>query len=115
MTTSTFSCVAMSPPRLRFDVSHIRDVEPGVAVHRRVNDIDGIAAQHEVDERSGRTLPALDLVLAHLIYEGVPLAVAELGDAAIAVVGAARFVHRTERGAVEIRIRRTDVENARFE
>src|SRR6185295_4654134 len=68
MTTSTFS-FAMSPPPLRRDVGHVRHAESLVALHRRVHDIDGVAPQHAVDERSSRTLPALGLVLPHQVDE----------------------------------------------
>src|SRR3978361_118072 len=62
ITTSTFSCIAISPPPLRVDVSQIRDAEALVALHRAVDDIDRVAAQHEVDLSGGRTLPTLDFV-----------------------------------------------------
>src|SRR5580693_2688359 len=66
MTTSTFS-LAISPPLRRHDVRHVGNAERGVALHRRIDDIDGVAAQHRVDERPGRALPAVDLVLTHQI------------------------------------------------
>src|SRR3954451_12967915 len=49
MTTSTFS-LAMSPPLRRHDVGLIRDVEGRISLHRPVHDVDGVAAQHVVDE-----------------------------------------------------------------
>src|SRR6266404_9915749 len=55
MTTSTFS-LAMSPPLGRSDVGHVRNAEAGIALHGAVDDVDGIAAQHQVDERPGRPL-----------------------------------------------------------
>src|SRR4051794_33071800 len=66
MTMSTFS-FAMSPPLGRNDVGLIRDAESLVALYRPVNDIDRVVAQHGVDEGAGRTGPAFDLVLAHLV------------------------------------------------
>ena len=66
MTTSTFS-FAMSPPLGRRDVGHVGNAEAGIALHGAVDDIDGIAAQEQIDERSCRALPALDLVLAHAV------------------------------------------------
>src|SRR5690242_5303337 len=69
MTTSTFSLVAMSPPPLWSDVGHVRHPKVLVAVHRGIDDIDGIRAQHRIDEWAGRTLPACQLVLAHGVDE----------------------------------------------
>src|SRR5437870_7687001 len=72
MTTSTFS-FAMSPPLGRSDVGHVRNAEAGIALHGAVDDVDGIAAQHQIDERAGRPLPALDLVLAHIVDQAALL------------------------------------------
>src|SRR5262245_66228839 len=72
MTTSTFS-LAMSPPLGRRDVGHVGNAEPGIAFHGAVDDIDGVAAQHQIDEWSARPLPALDLVLAHAVDEAALL------------------------------------------
>src|ERR1700742_2080146 len=49
ITTSTFSCAAMSPPPLRLDVSEIGNAEALVALHGAVDDVDRVAAQDEVD------------------------------------------------------------------
>src|SRR6201989_2296243 len=69
MTTSTFS-FAMSPPPVRSDVRHVGHAEHLVALHRAVDDVDCVAAQHVVDERSGRTaLPAFELALTHQVDE----------------------------------------------
>src|SRR5262245_25432624 len=68
MTTSTFS-FAMSPPPLWSDMGLVRDAERFVTLHRTVDDVDRVAAQDGVDEWRGRTLPALDLVLAHVVHE----------------------------------------------
>src|SRR5215470_942727 len=68
-TTSTFSRVAMSPPLERRDVRLIRDAERFVALDGAVDDIDGVAAQQEVDEARRRPLPALQLSLAHQVDE----------------------------------------------
>src|SRR5882724_10592859 len=69
ITTSTFSWLPMSPPLVRRDVRQVGDTEAFVALHGAVNDIDGVAAQHEIDEPGRRPLPAVDLVLAQLIDE----------------------------------------------
>src|SRR6267143_3279360 len=67
MATSTSSCAAMSPPLQGRDVRHVGNAERLVAFERAIHHVDGVAAQHEVHECAGRTLPALDLVLAHQI------------------------------------------------
>src|ERR1700754_1493918 len=48
--SSTFSCDAMSPPLVRRDVRHVGDAEALVSLHGAVDDIDGIAPQHEIDQ-----------------------------------------------------------------
>src|ERR1700730_4151939 len=65
MATSAFSFVAMSPPLRRSDMRHVRNAQSLVAGHGAVNDIHGVAAQNEIDERPRRALPALDLALPH--------------------------------------------------
>src|SRR5215470_16496619 len=62
MTTSTFS-LAMSPPLGRRDVGHVRNAERGIAIHGAVDDVDRVAAQNQIDERSSWALPAFHLVL----------------------------------------------------
>src|SRR5216683_3187099 len=64
---------------------HVRNAEGFVAFDGSVDDIDGVAAQHQVDERSAGALPALDLVLAHRVDEIVLLARIELREPAAAV------------------------------
>src|ERR1700757_4964766 len=63
ITTSTFSsifaCVAISPPPVGGDVGQIGDAEALISLHRAVDDIDGVAAQHEIDLGPRRALPAL--------------------------------------------------------
>src|SRR5262249_33534032 len=105
MRTSTFSCVAMSPPRLRFDVGHVGNFEPRVAFRRAIDHVDRVAARDEINERSGRPLPAVDLVLAHAVDEVVLARGVELREA-FAVERGARALDRTERGAVEIHVGR---------
>src|ERR1700748_3172922 len=61
ITTSTFSCVvAISPPLVRCDVRHVGDAEALISLHGAVDDIDGIAPQHEIGEPGRRALPAVD-------------------------------------------------------
>src|SRR5712692_2951886 len=114
MATSTFSRVAMSPPLQRRDMRHVGNAERLVALDGAVDHVDRVAAQHEVDEASGRSLPALELVLAHEVDELALLVARKPGEAASAL-RPARAIDRAERGAVEIRIRRADVEDARFQ
>src|SRR6516162_8251322 len=114
MTTSTFS-FAMSPPLRRSDVGHVRNAETGIALHGAVDDVDGIAAQHQIDERPARPLPALDLVLAHIVDEAALLGFAKLCKRPAAVERLAGAIDRAQRRAIEVRIGRADVEDARFE
>src|SRR5205823_5101445 len=89
MTTSTFS-FAMSPPLGRRDVRHVGNSETGIPVHGAVDDIDGVAAQDEIDEGSGRPLPAFHLVLPHIVHEAALLRVAKLSKSTAAVEPLAR-------------------------
>src|SRR5215469_17348935 len=114
MTTSTFS-FAMSPPLRRSDVGHVRNAETGIALQGAVDDVDGIAAQHQIDERPARPLPALDLVLAHIIDEAALLGFAELCKRPAVVERLAGAIDRAKRRAIEGRVGRADVEDARFE
>src|SRR6516162_6282114 len=114
MTTSTFSCVAMSPPLFRSDVRHVGNAQGLVAVHGAVDHVDRVAAQDEVDEPAGRPLPALDLVLPHQVDEIALVGGGESGEAA-AAARFARLVDGADGGAVEIHERRLDVELARLE
>src|SRR5262245_20694737 len=113
MTTSTFS-FAMSPPLLWNDVGLIGDAEHLVAFHRAVHDVDRIAAQDGVDERRGRALPAVDLVLAHVVHELGLLIRGRLGKLVPehALAGAVDGAHC---GAIEVHERRPHVEDARLQ
>src|SRR5215475_6008764 len=110
MATSTFS-FAMSPPRLRRDVRHIGNAERVISRHGAVDDIDGIAAQHRVNEWRRRALPAFQLVLPHAIDEIVLLRRALL-DKAFAL-RLAHAINCAERGTIEIDVGRTDVDDTR--
>src|SRR5499427_8796544 len=114
MTTSTFS-LAMSPPLGRSDVGHVRNAEAGIALHSAVDDVDGIATQDQVDEWSARPLPALDLVLAHVVDEAALLGFAELCKRPAVVERLAGAIDRAQRRAIEIHVGRAHVEDARFE
>src|SRR5215468_11729374 len=114
MTASTFS-FAMSPPLGRCDVGPIGNAEGSIAIHGAVHDVDGIAAQHQVDEWSSRTLPALDLVLAYIVDQAALLRFAELNKRPAVIKRLTGAIDRTERRAIEIRIGRAHVEDARFE
>src|SRR6516165_4001375 len=114
MTTSTFS-FAMSPPLGRSDVGHVRNAEAGISLHGAVDDVDGIAAQHQIDERPTRPLPALDLVLAHIVDQAALLGFTKLCKRPAVVERLAGAIDRAERRAIEVRVGRADVEDARFE
>src|SRR5215471_17004270 len=57
MATSTFSCVAMSPPRLRQDVRHVGHAEALEPLDRAVHDVDAVVAEDAVDLSLRRSLP----------------------------------------------------------
>jgi hypothetical protein len=94
---------------------HVWNAEGFVAFDGSVDDIDGVAAQHQVDERSAGALPALDFVLAHRVDEIVLLVRIELREPAAAVERLARLVDCADRCAIEIGIGRAYVEDAGFE
>src|SRR5262245_18610975 len=100
MATSTFSCVAMSPPLGRSDMGHVGNAERRIAFHGAVDDIDRVVTQHGVDEAAAGPLPAVDLVLAHVVDEAVLLGGIELRKTPATVVRLAGAVDRAERGAI---------------
>src|SRR6516165_2373773 len=114
MTTSTFS-FAMSPPPGRGNVGLVGNAESGIAVHGAIDDVDRVAAQQQIDERSGRTLPAFDLVLPHAVHECALVGFAKLRELASTMERLAGAIDGPKRGAIEIGVRRTHVENARLE
>src|SRR5215216_2726402 len=93
---------------------HVRNAEGFVPFDRAVYDIDRVAAQEEVDEAASRPLPTLDLVLPHEIDELALLDGGELREFA-AVQRLARTIDRADRGAIEVRIGRTDVHDPRLQ
>src|ERR1700692_1691847 len=103
MTASTFSSVAMSPAPLRQDMGHVGNPEPRESLHGAVDDIDRVVAQHAVDERLRRSLPALDSARAQPIDEIVLLVRRELGETAL-VQRVARMIDPTQGGPIEIHI-----------
>src|SRR5579864_2630886 len=113
MTTSTFSWVAMSPPLLGSDMGLVGNAELRVALHGAVDHVHGIAAQHEIDERALRALPALDLVLPHQVNEIVPFGRDEPRETP-AVLRFARTVHGANRGAVKVHEGRLDIDDPRL-
>src|SRR5215467_11538660 len=94
---------------------HIRNTEGFVAFHCSVDDIDRIAAEHQVDERRTWALPALDLVLAHGVDEIMLLAWVKLRELAAAVERPARVVDGIDGSAIEVGVGRANIEDARFE
>src|SRR5215468_6648819 len=113
MTTSTFSCVAMSPPLFRRDVRHIGNAQRLVAFHGAVDHVDRVAAQDEIDKPAGRALPAVDLVLPHQVHEIALLRGRECGETPAAACFSC-FVDSADGGAVEVDERRPDIELARL-
>src|SRR5215468_4249222 len=114
MTTSTFSCVAMSPPLFRRDVWHVGNAQRFVAFHGAVDHVDRIAAHDQIDEAAGRALPSIDLVLPHGVDEIALLGGGERREA----TAAARFgglVDGANGGTIEVDAGRLDVELARLE
>src|SRR3989442_1313311 len=77
MTASTFS-LAMSPPLRWRDVRHVRNAKLGIAFHGAIDDVDGVAAQYQIDEWRARTLPAFDFILADIVDEAALLRINEL-------------------------------------
>src|SRR3989442_150955 len=94
---------------------HVGNAEGSVALNRSVAHIDGIVAEHDVDEPPGWTLPAVDLVLTHGIHELAPLALIELGEPPAVAAGLARAIDRPEHRSVETRKGRPHVEDPRLE
>src|SRR5258708_4833493 len=114
MTASTFSRVAMSPPLQRRDVWLVRNAEGFIALDRAVHHVDRIAAHHEIDEALRRSLPALELSLPHHVHQ---LALRRRGKPCEALIGlrGGGAIDRRDHRLVEVCVRRTHVEDARFE
>src|SRR4051794_14644343 len=53
MTASTFS-FAISPPLVRSDMRHVGDAEIRISLHGPIDDVDGIAAQQQIDKHRRR-------------------------------------------------------------
>src|SRR5262245_23370328 len=113
-TRSTFSLVAMSPPRLRLDMGHIGHAEPLEAFDRAVDDVDRVSAEVAVERGLRRALPAFVLALAHEVDELELLGLAQRRER-LAVLGVAGFVDRGERGAIEVDERRPHIGDADVE
>src|SRR5215470_13919564 len=105
MTTSTFSCVAMSPPLFRRDVWHVGNAQRLVAFHGAVDYVDRVAAHDEIDESARGALPAVDLVLPHRIDEIALLGGGERGETP-AAARFARLVDGADGGTIEVDERR---------
>src|SRR5258708_19272607 len=98
----------MSPPPLGDDVRHVGDAERLVAFHGSVDHVDGVAARHEVDERPGRALPAVELVLAHQVDELALLHALELREAT-PLARLARALDRPDPHPIEVPVTRLTV------
>src|ERR1700722_7916533 len=110
MTTSTFS-LAISPPLFRWDMRHIGDAQRLVAFHRAVDDVHGVSPKHGIDRCARRSGPAFNLVLPHPIDKCSLIRGRKLPKIPPKDFMAA-LVDRGNCGAVELRERRTEVENA---
>src|SRR5258707_10024821 len=113
MTTSTFSLL-ISPPLLGWNMRHVGNAERLITFHRSVDDVDRIGAKHGVDQRARPPGPAFDLVLPHQVDEAALIGRRELCEVApVQLVAAGIDGH--DRGAIEIRKRRTEIEDARLQ
>src|SRR4051795_6098727 len=101
MATSTFSCVAMSPPRRRQNVRHVGHAQAFETLDGAVDDVDRVGSEDAVDLDLRRSLPFGVLVLAHVVDELALLGGAHLREW-LAVPGGALAVDLGERGAIEV-------------
>jgi hypothetical protein len=90
---------------------HIGDAQRLIAFHRAVDDVDGIATKHGIDDGPWPPGPAFNLVLPHAIDE-----LALIRGRHLREIPSEKFVaglvNRGNRGAVELREGRTDIEDA---
>ena len=77
-------------------------------------DIDSVMPQQEINQRTRRALPALDLVLAHAVNEVVLLGRGELSKP-FAVDGLAALLNGSKRSTINVYERRTHARDARHE
>src|SRR5229473_1425100 len=110
MTTSTFSFV-ISPPLFWRDMRHIGDAQRLVAFHRAIDDVDGVGAKHGISDCAWPPRPAFNLVLPHAIDKLALIRGRQLRKISTEKFVAA-LVNRGNCGAVELRERRTEVEDA---
>src|SRR5450631_736477 len=110
MTTSTFS-LAISPPLFRRDMRHVGNAQRLIAFYRAIDDVDGIGAKHGISDGARTPGPAFDLVLPHAIDKLALIRSRRLRKIPSEKFAAA-LVHGRNCGAVEIRERRTEVEDA---
>src|SRR5215472_3634384 len=94
---------------------HVRDAEGLIAFHGSVNDIDCVAAQYHVDQRSVGALPTLELVLPQPVDKIVLLARIELRETAAAIERPACSIDRADRSAIKVGIGWANIEDACFE
>src|SRR5215813_7146286 len=111
MATSTFSCVAMSPPRFRRDERHVGHAEALETLDRAVDDVDAVVAEDAVDLSLRRSLPVLELGLPQQADELALRIGADLGKG-LALLGLALAVDLGERRAIEVHERRPRVVDA---
>src|SRR5262249_41045735 len=86
MTASPFSlAMARSPALLRRTVRRVGNSEFCVPLHGAVYDVAGVRAQNEIDKTAGRALPAVDLVLPHVLDKGAGFLGIELAQPSAAM------------------------------
>src|SRR5262249_31947000 len=108
--SSTFPCVATSPPLVWRDVRQVGNAEALISLHGAVDDIDCVAAQHEIDLPGRWPLPTLNLVLAELINEIVLLGRRKRGEA-LAAANRTRLVDAADCSTIEVCEGRLDVDD----
>src|SRR5262249_27166918 len=111
MATSTFSCVAMSPPRFRRDERHVGHAEALEPLDRAVDDVDAVVAEDAVDLSLRRSLPVRVLGLPQQVDELALRIGPELGTG-LALLGLALPVDLGERRAIEVHERRPRIGDA---
>ena len=90
---------------------HIGDAQRLVAFHRAIHDVDGIGAKHGINDCAWPPRPAFNLVLPHAIDKLSLIRGRHLRKISSEKFAAA-LVNRGNCGAVELRERRTEIEDA---
>src|ERR1700731_5329118 len=89
---------------------HVGNAQRLVALHRPVDDVDGIRAEHAINSGTRPAGPAFNFVLPHATDKLSLIGGRQLGEIP-SKHPAAAFVNRNDGGSVEIGERWTDVED----